>query len=120
MVRIRREIADPRVHKDFFRTWQIGGSVIEPTADNLVTDFVYIIESRGRSMTFVSLEQVAECLKWFKKKVHPSTRRVVLEYDFYAPWYCRIPREFSRRPNREKVVRALEKILKRYGAGRHS
>ena len=44
MVRIRREIADPHVHRDFVSSWQIGGRGIELNADNLVTEFVYVIE----------------------------------------------------------------------------
>jgi len=112
MTKVRREIADPKTHKDFMSSNVEGGMPINKSKDNLIDKWVYIAEIRGFTFQFASIEQVKECKAYFDKKIHPSTRGIHPPYEHYwHQWYCKLPKGIKSGVNRQKVIKSLNTIL---------
>ena len=112
MSRVWKEVADPKKHYDFMSTYNEGGIPIEKSNDNLVPKWVYHAEVCGFTFQFASLEQVIECKEYFEKNVHPTTRDQHPPYEHYwHPWYCKLPKGINKGAKRQKVIKALNKLL---------
>lgn len=116
MSKVCREIADPSKHSDFMSSYNEGGVPIERSRDNLIQKWVYIADVCNFTFQFSSLEQVTECKNYFERKVHPSTREENPSNEHYwQPWYCRLPKGINKGVKREKVLKALNEILDKWG-----
>jgi hypothetical protein len=113
-MRLWRERPNPSVHRDFMSSSHVGGL---PPRDNPLTGWVYFVEVCSFQFQFHSLEQIQECLDYFKQKVHPSTRKPHdgLEH-YWQAWYERLPQWLFANSKRQKVVKALEKALVEFQA----
>ncbi|WP_045420907.1 hypothetical protein [Vibrio campbellii] len=116
MSRVWREIADPKKHSDFMSSRDEGGLPIEESRDNLVQKWVYLAEVCNFTFQFANIEQVKEAKAYFEEKVHPSSRGFHPPYEHYwHPWYCKLPKGITKEVKRQKVLKALDTILKQWG-----
>jgi hypothetical protein len=117
MARHWKEELDPSKHRDFMRGYQdAGGVAVDTPKDNLLEAWVYFVQVAGVTFQFVSTDQICEALRYFEKKVQPSSR----EYNnglerFWQPWFCRLPPGIRSEAKRIKVVKALKAALTEYG-----
>ncbi len=112
MSKIWREIADPKKHVDFMSTSSLGGVPVSSSKDNLIEKWVYFVEVCNFTFQFASIDQVKECKEYFSNKVHPSTRQEGVDLEHYWHlWYCKLPKGINRGAKREKVLKALDKLL---------
>lgn len=97
-------------------SWNEGGIAIEKSRDNLIQKWVYIAEVKNFTFQFANIAQVQECLSYFEKKVHPSTKGCHPPYEHYwHPWYCKLSKGIKSGVNRQKVTKALNQILAKWG-----
>ncbi|MEM9843053.1 MAG: hypothetical protein AAF767_10390 [Pseudomonadota bacterium] len=110
-MRSLRVKADAKTHRDYMSSFNPGGIPV----DFRVGDWVYLIEEKGARLVFVNLDQVRIAQDWFARKTHASTRRSVPPGEhFWQPWHARLPKQFTRRSARPRVLKALQQILSRY------
>lgn len=115
MSRVWREIADPKKHSDFMSTYNEGGVPIDKSRDNLIEKWVYLAEVCNFTFQFASLDQVKECKEYFERKIHPTTRGSHPPFEHYwHPWFCKMPKGITKAVNRQKVLKALNKILEKW------
>lgn len=115
MGKVWREIADPSTHSDFMSTHNEAGIPVTPSADQLIEKWVYFAEICDFTFQFVSLDQVRECIGYFERKTHQSTRSKHPPHEHYwHPWYCKLPKGLTRKNKRRKVLKCLYKILERW------
>lgn len=100
----------------------------DPTLLSREDIVVHVVSFKFR---FGSIEQLRDCLEYFRKKTHPSSRisakklaaefgegwREVRGWEIER-WYERLPLYLFEEPKRVKIVRALEKALKLAEEGR--
>lgn len=116
MSKVRREIADPKKHADFMGNQNEQGIPIDKSQDNLIEKWVYLADVCNFTFQFASIDQVIECKEYFEKKVHPSTIDEHPPYEHYwQPWYCKLPKGITKNGKREKVLKALNQILEKWG-----
>lgn len=115
MSKVWREIADPMKHSDFISNSHIGGMPVTQPRDNLLEKWVYLVDVCNFTFQFASIEQVKECKAYFEQKVHPSTIGYHPPFEHYwQPWYCKLPKGINKDVKRQKVLKALHKILKKW------
>ncbi|HBE70131.1 MAG TPA: hypothetical protein DDW52_18440 [Planctomycetaceae bacterium] len=123
MARHWSEKLDPERHVDVMGAASyFGGANIEPAkSPNLDHRRMYFVAVAGFTFQFVSLEQLRECLEWFRQKIHPSSRlpNVTLEH-YWQRWYERLPKGLTKEPKRQKIVTALENALSDFAVGKES
>ena len=97
----------------------IGGLPADSARDGS-TD-VFFVAVSGFTFQFASLDQLRECLDWFRTKLHPSSRlaNVTLEH-YWQRWYERLPKGINKEPKRQKVISALENALADFTVGKQS
>ena len=106
------EKLDPERHADFMSTTHVGGLPVDSPRSNLEDRLVYFVAVAGFTFQFVNIDQLRDCLKWFRDKIHPSSRTPDVELEHYwQRWYERLPKGITKEPNRQKVVAALERAL---------
>lgn len=108
MSRHWREKLDPARHADQM-TIHVGGSPVEPPRDALIEKWVYFVEVASFTFQFHSLDQLRECLEFFKQRIHRTSRQpdIWLEH-YWQRWFEKLPRRLFKEPKRVKVVAALE------------
>jgi hypothetical protein len=111
MSRHWKERLDPEKHQDY-----MSGSMVlnvEPSKDNLIERWAYLVRVCGFTFHFVSVSQVRECLDHFSRKIHPSGRYDKLPpgSHWYHPWYERLPMWLFEESKRVRVVMALRQAL---------
>ena len=76
----------------------------------------YFIWVCGFTFEFWSTDQIAVALKFFERKVHPSSRASTIwgGHDVMQRWYERIPIDLQKNGKRERVAAALEKALAKF------
>lgn len=111
------EPLDPQRHRDF-SSWTVGGSDVQTDSHSrLRGERAYFVRAEGFTFQFVSLDQVRECLAWFREPIHPSSARSIEAGEHYwMPWYERLPKGLTRNPTREKIVSALEAALEDFAS----
>ena len=75
---------------------------------------VYFVRVCSFTFEFHSIEQIRFCLKYFEKKIHPSTRIDIVGADSWEVqrWYERLPIYLFEEPKRQRVVKALMSAIK--------
>ena len=113
MIKIWRETADPNKHSDFMSTSNEGGIPIKKSRDNLIPKWVYLATVDNFTFQFANLDQIKAAKVYFEKKVHPSTRnkRHPPYEHYWHPWYCKLPKGITKKSKRQKVLKALERML---------
>jgi len=93
-----------------------GGIPAEPPRDRLIAKWVYFVEVASFTFQFHSLEQIQICLRFFREKLHPTSRRpdVRLEH-YWQRWFEKLPQWLFEEPKRVKVVAALERAMNDFG-----
>jgi len=115
MTKVWREIADPEKHRDFMSTYNEGGAIVHKSRDNLIEKWVYLVDVCNFTFQFVNLDQVKECIKYFEKKVHPSTIDEHPPYEHYwQPWFCKLPKGINKDVKRQKVLKALNQVVEKW------
>jgi hypothetical protein len=113
------EPLDPERHRDFMSSSWVGG--IPADADRSGSTDVYFVAVAGFTFQFASLDQLRECLDWFRIKIHPSSRESGHELEHYwQRWHERLPRGITKESKRPKVVKALENALADFAVGKQS
>jgi hypothetical protein len=93
-----------------------GGIPVEASRDNLIEKWVYFADVCNITFQFASIEQVQECKSYFSTPVQASTKETGHELEHYwHPWYSKLPKGINKRSKREKVLKALDKILNNWG-----
>jgi hypothetical protein len=115
MSRHWREQLDPSRHADQM-TVHVGGFPVEPPRDRLITKRVYFVDVASFTFQFHSLDQLRECLEFFRQKVHRTSRQpdVYLEH-YWQRWFEKLPQWLFEESKRVKVVAALELAAKDFG-----
>jgi hypothetical protein len=121
MAKILIEDYDPSNHKDpmgyvdgedKFLAWQ------HSKTDKIVPHKVCILTVCGFTFEFHRLRQIEQCLEYYRKEHHPSSKRQVgiglPDHEEVQQWYERLPLYLLERPKRKKVIAALERALKEY------
>lgn len=68
MARMRHERLDPARHRDYMRSRWIGGLPAQAPRDNLLPAWVYVVHGGSFTFEFHSIEQIQECLEYFRAK----------------------------------------------------
>jgi len=115
MSKIWREIADPKIHRDYMSTNHEGGLPIEGSSSNLIEKWVYFANVCNFTFQFNGIEQVRTCKAFFEETIHPSTRGEHPPFEHYwQEWYCKLPRGINSKSNSLKVKKALDEILSKW------
>lgn len=116
MARHWREPLDPNRQVEHLRTHNIGGTPPDAPPDPLVERWVYFVTACSFTFQFQSVAQIEECLDFFARKLHPTSRRpgVTLEH-YWQAWHERLPRWLFAEPKRAKVVKALRAAWEEFG-----
>jgi len=98
---------------------------------NLMPNEVLLVRVASFTFRFKSSEQLRECIGYFEKKVHPTSRipaKVIAEDigpDWrelrsweVERWFERLPMYLLEEPKRQKVLKALSKALGLIEAGK--
>ena len=116
MGKVWREIANPEKHRDFMSNHNEGGIEVKKSRDNLIKKWVYFADVCNFTFQFASISQVQECKSYFEKKTHASTIDYHPPWEHYwHPWYCKLPKGINKGVKRQKVIKALNQILKQWG-----
>src|SRR5689334_3489735 len=92
---------------------------------------IIVVRVASFSFKFETVNQLQECIRYYEKKTHPSSRiaakrlaadlgedwREVRGWDVER-WYERLPMYLLEEPKRQKVLKALSKALKRAETGK--
>jgi len=73
----------------------------------------------GFTFRFISVEQIQDCLSYYERKIHPSSRLAICGGDHWESerWFERLPMYLLEDAKRIKVVKALQKALSVAEAG---
>lgn len=118
MARHWKEKLDPSKHRDFMSAHQdAGGLPVDVPRDNLLNSWVYFVDVAGFTFQFVAVAQIQDALRYFEKKIHPSTKEYHngLEH-YWQTWYCRLPPGIKGEAKRIKVRKALRAALAEFAA----
>ncbi|WP_116812398.1 hypothetical protein [Steroidobacter cummioxidans] len=109
---IWKERFDPERHVDKMDPRRHADYAADPHRA-LRAHWVYFAEVSGFTFEFMSLDQVRECLTYFERRLHPSSRIDLGAADHWEVqrWYERIPGHLKSDRNRPEVVRILKALL---------
>ena len=91
---------------------------------SLVPREIIFVKAASFTFKFDSIQQLRECLQYYERKIHPSSRisakvfaaregvdrKAVLRWEFER-WFERLPMYLLEEPKRQKVIKALSKAL---------
>lgn len=120
MARHWREPLDPERHRDYVSGAQdAGGRPRERPADALIPAWTYFVAVNGFTYEFASVEQIAECLAYLRRKTHPSTMEPGVDLEHYwQRWYERLPKGLLAGAKRERTIVAFERALAEFRSAR--
>jgi hypothetical protein len=103
-----------------FEYW--GGDQHRQNARSLVVKNVLMVHVASFTFHFFSIEQIRDCLEYYEKKTHPSSRLSTGGADHWEMqrWFERLPMYLLEEPRRAKVVKALGRALALAQAGAFS
>jgi hypothetical protein len=97
---------------------QFGGKA------SLLPRHVIVVQVVSFTFKFGTVEQLRECIAYYEKKTHPSSRIPAKRCEFYLGenwrklrgwdverWFERLPMYLLEEPKRQKVLKALSKTL---------
>jgi hypothetical protein len=108
-----KERLDTKKHRDFMTGSQdAGGIPVEAPADNLITRWVYFIQTTDCTLQFVSVEQIHTARDYFSVRIHAARREWNngLEH-YWQRWFERLPPGVHREPARVRILSALDRLL---------
>jgi hypothetical protein len=116
------ETFDPRKHHDAMRTIEGVPQRHQWRTASLQTHAVYFVRVCTFTFEFHSISQIQECLRFFTRKIRPSGRRDVRNFDpdpglihsLSQRWHERLPMYLLEERRRVSVVRALKQALQKY------
>lgn len=98
---------------------------------NLIPRSFIVVRVASFTLRFESIKQLRECVKYYQKKIHPSSRVAAktiaseLGEDWrkwrgweVERWFERLPMYLLEEPKRQKVLKALNKALELAEAGK--
>jgi hypothetical protein len=108
VARYWKEPLDPARHVDHFHP----GSAVPRSADRRATGFSYFVQV-GFTFEFASIDQLRDCLAFFERRVHPSSRAHVFapEKGHWEAWHERLPAHVLKGSRRERVLAAFRAAL---------
>jgi hypothetical protein len=111
-MKLWKEPFDPARHQDRMDSFGHVGHATDPHR-SLRPHWIYFAEVAGFTFVFMSLDQVRECLGYFERRLHPSSRVDIGAADHWEMqrWYDRIPGHLKSDRDRPNVVRALKALL---------
>lgn len=110
---------DSERHRDFMSSRWVDG--IPTDAELTCSTDVFFVAVAGFTFQFATLDQLHECLDWFRVKIHPSSRESGHNLEHYwQRWHERLPKGITKEPKRQKVVKALENALADFAVGKQS
>ena len=114
MAKIWKEEFDPRRHQNQMNAI----SAPRQAKDNLVPQWVYFVRVCSFTFEFHSVAQINQCLEYYNRKLHPSSRLDISGADHWEMqrWFERLPMYLSEEPKRERVVKALAAALEQFGS----
>lgn len=75
----------------------------------------YFVRVCGFTFEFWSVPQIEVALRFYRERVHPSSRRPICGgHDEMQRWFERVPQHLQANGKRERVVKALETALRQY------
>jgi hypothetical protein len=82
-------------------------------APTLIPKSVLMVNVVSFTFQFFSIEQVRDCLAYYERKTHPSSRLSIGAADHWEAqrWFDRLPMYLLEEPKRARVVRALSRAL---------
>jgi hypothetical protein len=90
---------------------------------SFVPKWVFFVRVCSFTFEFHSLKQIEECLGYYSRKIHPTSRIPWKELPSYGGdqsetqrWYERLPMYLLEEPKRNKVVKALSAALQKFEA----
>ena len=111
------------------RIWKEHAGTLTPT--NLIPREIVFVRVASFTFRFQSEQQLRECLQFFEKKVHPSSRlpAEIIAADIgpdwrelrsweVERWFERLPMYLLEEPKRQKVVKALSRARDLIEAGK--
>jgi hypothetical protein len=112
-MKIWKEPFDPARHQDRMDSFKHVGHAADPHG-SIREHWVYFAEVAGFTFEFMSLDQVRECLGYFERRLHPTSRVDIGSADHWEVqrWYERIPGHLKSDRDRPGVVRTLKALLK--------
>jgi hypothetical protein len=84
-------------------------------APTLVSKTVLLVSVASFTFQFLSVDQLRDCLGYFEKKIHPTSREAIpgnVDHWEAQRWFERLPMFLLEDAKRKKVVAALQKALK--------
>ena len=84
---------------------------------NLVPQWVYFVRACSFTFEFHSVAQINQCLEYFERKLHPSSRLDIGAADHWEMqrWFERLPIYLSEEPKRKRIVKALAASIEQFG-----
>ncbi len=83
-------------------------------APTLIAKNVLIVYVASFTFHFFSVEQIRDCLAYYDRKTHPSSRLSVpgnIDHWEAQRWFDRLPMYLLEEPKRAKVLKALNRAL---------
>jgi hypothetical protein len=104
-----KEPLDPARHVDHFH----AGNARRRTDERTGVGFSYFVDVAGFKFEFASTDQIRECLSFFQRPIHGSSREPVFEPEkgHWERWHERLPARILKGSRRERVIRALREAL---------
>lgn len=86
---------------------------MRPRTSTPVPKRVLLVNVASFTFQFISRRQVEDCLHYYERNVHPSSRLPVGGMDHWEAqrWFERLPMFSLEAPKRMKVVKALKQAL---------
>lgn len=84
-------------------------------APTLIAKTVLLVDVASFTFQFVSVDQLCDCLAYYERKVHPTSRQQIpgdIDHWEAQRWFERLPMYLLEDAKRKKVVAALQKALK--------
>lgn len=115
MARIWKEAYDSAKHRAPIEYW---GSIDDHLrAPGLMPKDVFMVHVASFTFQFMSVQQLRDCLSFFEKRIHPSSRLPMSPETSAGMraeaqrWFERLPMHLLEEPKRRKVVEALRRAL---------
>ncbi len=112
MARHWREPLDASRHVD-----RVADSLRFMPKDRLVPAWSYFVHVHGFTFEFSSVEQLAECLGWFRRYSPRSSADwwYTTGYEHFPRWFERLPPGLTRKSRLPEIVKAMEDALVDFG-----
>jgi hypothetical protein len=110
-----KEPLDPSRHLDHFT----AGSAVRRTSKARGLGFSYFVQVVGFTFEFASTDQIRECLSFFERPIHGSSRKPVFlpEKGHFEAWHERLPARILKGSRRQRVTAALREALASFTTG---